>query len=423
MTASKYNPFRPNGVITPGMFVGRIDEIDLIERCLFQTKNGNPQHFLIQGERGIGKSSLLFYIESVASGTIPALNNNSYRFLTISIDLGSCQTQTDIIRKLGRGIRSEVSKRDALRKSAAAFWDWITNWEVLGVKYNKDTIDLDVEEVCEDLVFRLAELCSSATADMDGVLILIDEADRPSSGAGLGELLKMITERLARQQCQKVVFGLAGLPSVMWRLRESHESSPRLFHTMLLEPLQISERKSVLRLGIEDANRKNSIKTTMDNHASDFLAELSEGYPHFVQQFAYSAFEHDSDDLIDEEDVGTSAFKEGGALSQLGDKFFNEMYHARISSEDYRRVLDAMAEHGDKWVSRKDIIGQSGVSDTNVTNALQALKAKQIIIQDDTRRGFYRLPTNSFAAWINAIRAARAKSDAQTATGFNGGRR
>ena len=115
--------------------------------------------------------------------------------------------------------------------------------------------------------------------------------------------------------------------------------------------------------------------------------------------------------LIDVEDVGEGAYKEGGALAQLGDKFFNEMYHARISSPDYRRVLDSMAEHGDEWVARRAIISESGVNEVNVTNALQALKGKDIILQDDKRRGFYRLPTNSFAAWINAIRAARQKSD------------
>jgi DNA-binding IclR family transcriptional regulator len=91
---------------------------------------------------------------------------------------------------------------------------------------------------------------------------------------------------------------------------------------------------------------------------------------------------------------------------------------ARISSEDYRRVLDAMAEHGDSWVSRKTIIAESGVSEANVGNALIALKTKEVVHQDDTRRGFYRLPTSSFAVWINAIRSARAKSDATRGPAF-----
>lgn len=50
------------------MFAGRYHEMLALEKALFQTKNGNPTHFLIDGERGIGKSSLLFNVEGVATG-------------------------------------------------------------------------------------------------------------------------------------------------------------------------------------------------------------------------------------------------------------------------------------------------------------------------------------------------------------------
>ncbi len=52
--AHKYNPFQPNTMVAPGIFVGRLEKIDTIRRSLFQAQNGNPQHFLIKGERGIG---------------------------------------------------------------------------------------------------------------------------------------------------------------------------------------------------------------------------------------------------------------------------------------------------------------------------------------------------------------------------------
>jgi Cdc6-like AAA superfamily ATPase len=410
--SAKFNPFRPNNMVTPGMFVGRVDEIDIIEKCFFQTRHGNPQHFLVQGERGIGKSSLLFIVEAIADGIIPYQDSNTFNFLVVSVDLAGSHTQLDIIRTIGRGLRHSLGNHQSAKAMAGDFWDWLTNWEILGVKYNKPTDDIDPEVVADDLVGRLSKFCEATKDTIDGVVILIDEADRPGIDAGLGEFLKLLTERLARRQCFSVVLGVAGLPPILGKLRDSHESSPRLFETLLLEPLELEERKQVVRLGLEEANRKNAVKTEITDSALEFLAELSEGYPHFVQQFAYSAFEHDTDNLIDDDDVADSAFKLGGALSQLGDKFFNEMYHARISSEDYRRVLDAMAEYGDQWVARKTIITESGVSEANVGNALITLKAKEVIIQDETRRGFYRLPTNSFAAWINANKAARAKSDA-----------
>ncbi|WP_371833449.1 ATP-binding protein [Ferirhizobium litorale] len=402
-----------------GVYKSRGYSVKLIERCLFQSKNGSPQHFLVQGERGIGKSSLLLYVEMIADGkTRPILTDQAFRFVTVSVDLGGCQSQIDIVRKFGRGLKTALSTRDAVKQAASGFWNWLTNWEVLGVRYHKDQSELDAEEVCDELVTRLSNLCNVASSEIDGVLLLIDEADRPPTEAGLGELLKMLTERLSRTGCNSVVFGVAGLPTILGKLRESHESSPRLFHTLLLEPLEPSERKRVVNLGLKAANERNTVPTSITDEGLDFLAVLSEGYPHFLQQFGYSAFEHDTDDEIDMDDVGEGAFKAGGALAQLGDKFFNEMYHARISSEDYRRVLDAMAEHGDSWVARKTIIAESGVSEASVNNALQSLKLKEIIIQDDTRRGFYRLPTNSFAAWINAIRAARAQADASGSADF-----
>lgn len=35
---------------------------------------------------------------------------------------------------------------------------------------------------------------------------------------------------------------------------------------------------------------------------------------------------------------------------------------------------------------------------------------EEIIIRDEARRGFYRLPTKSFAAWINAGQSASEKT-------------
>lgn len=408
--AKKYNPFRPNNMVGPGMFVGRLDEIEAIESCLIQARNGNPQHFLVMGERGIGKSSLLFYVEIVASGKIQSPDLEC-KFLVVSVDLGDCGDQLDIIRQIGRGLKQALSDHQSTIEAAKEFWSWLQKWEILGVRYHKDASDVDPSEVADELVDRFSTFSLRVGEALDGVLLLIDEADRPSAEAGLGQFLKLFTERLTKRGCNNILVGLAGLPHLMQKLRQSHESSPRLFRTLPLAPLEWGERKDVVRAALRDANAKNSAQTSITEGAIDALAKLSEGYPHFVQQFGFSAFDHDTDDEIDEEDVLNGAFKDGGALSQLGDKFFNEMYHARIGSEDYRRVLDAMAEHGDSWISRKDIIIESGVSETNVSNALVSLKAKEVIFQDDTRRGYYRLPTNSFAAWINATKAARAKRE------------
>jgi hypothetical protein len=68
--ATRTNPFRPNSPVSPGMFVGRLDELGALEQSLVQTRAGQPKHFMVTGERGIGKTSLLNYLRWVAQGQI-----------------------------------------------------------------------------------------------------------------------------------------------------------------------------------------------------------------------------------------------------------------------------------------------------------------------------------------------------------------
>jgi AAA ATPase domain len=412
----KFNPFRPGNIVGPGMFVGRIDEITTIEQSLFQTKHGNPQNFLIQGERGIGKSSLLMYVDMVASKGFVLNSGQAASFLVLSVDMGGVVEQIDIVNTIGRELRTKLSQRNTLTESAKNIWNFLSKWEVLGVRYHSGVREADPDNAREEMTDQIAKLMQAESDNLNGIVLLIDEADSPSPDAQLGSFLKLFTERLTKQGCNSVVIGLAGLPSIISKLKQSHESSARLFTILNLEPLSTSERLRVVRMGLAEAESKNGFEVTITDDAIDMLSELSEGYPNFVQQFAYSAFEADSDNCIDIEDVKRGAYGESGALAQLGLKYFNEMYHTKIASEDYRKVLNAMAAHGDGWVSRRDIIQESEVTDTSVSNALNALKERKIIWTEDGRRGFYRLPTKSFAAWINAFRSlpVAAERDADT---------
>lgn len=396
----KFNPFVPNGIAFPGMFIGRSDEIALIEQALFQTKNDNPQHLLLTGERGIGKSSLLFFADLVARGEIDTIDIK-FNFLTVSTDLAGIGSQVGIIRQIARELRSKLRTHSVLQGKARKLWEFLSSWEVLGVKYQGREAELDPDELLDELVRIIGDIIEQDT--FDGVVIILDEADQPPVVANLGEFAKIFTERLAKRGQSKALLVLAGQSAVVGKLRESHPSSLRVFQIVKMRPLEPLEREEVVQRGLSMANDKNNVETSIEDAALALIASLSEGYPHFVQQFSFSAFQTDTDNLIDETDVQLGAFSDNGAIIQLGTKYFSEMYFSKIASPDYRKVLDFMADHGDSWVSRKDIVDGCGVVRTNVDNALTALKDRGIIMSDEARRGFYRLPTKSFSTWILAI--------------------
>jgi len=398
----KFNPFQPGSVVAPGMFTGRAEEIQSIEQCLFQTKHGNPQSFFVTGERGIGKSSLLVYINSVLSQGVPGLHGVAFNFLTVPINCSGCGSPIDLIQRIARGLKNCLLQHRDRKEQASSLWNLITNWEIMGSKYVVESGEDFIDAAIDDIVAKIVHFFDADIQEIVGILFLIDEADESAECIELGSFLKSFSEKLSWADCKQVCFGLAGLPGLIDSLSASHDSSPRLFEIMDLKPLMDDERRAVIARCLTQANEKNENSTVIEPKAEQALCDISEGYPHFLQQFGYCAFRADQDFTIDLEDVMKGAFDEHGALDQLGQKFFNKMYTEQIFSDDYRKVLHTMAKSGDAWISKADLVKNSGVSVSQVGNALTSLKSKEIIIHDEAVKGRYRLPTKSFAVWINA---------------------
>jgi len=399
----KFNPFRPNSIATDELFQGRSDEMQFIERSLFQTKNGNPQHFLIEGERGLGKSSLFLMVSQQAKGE-KAIDQKVYvNFIVLNIELDSSQSFFEIIRAISSELKNAISEREKIKSLAKTVWDFLSSWEILGVKYHKiDEGNIQPYEVLNDLVNSLSNLINAAKDEIDGIVILLDEADRPTEKASLGEIIKLFTEKLTKKGCDKVLLGITGQPGLVAKLKASHESASRIFTVLTLDPLSETENQKVVHSGLLIANRVNTEKTSIDQDAINLISQLSEGYPHFLQEFAFMAFEADIDGVITVEDVKKGAFGEKGALNQLGEKYFHDLYFTQIASDEYRRVLQAMANFSDDWVNREKIKTIIKIKDTTLNNALQALKTRGIILSHPSQQGAFKLPTKSFAAWIKA---------------------
>jgi len=156
----------------------------------------------------------------------------------------------------------------------------------------------------------------------------------------------------------------------------------------------------VIELGLSEAEDKNGFKTSIDELALKYIAMFSEGYPHFLQQYAYSAFEADTDNNITNDDVFKGLLDENGALHQLGIRYFDSMYFKEIYSEDYRKILQVMASHDDAFISKRDIVSKTGLKDYTIQNAVSAFLKKGILTIKPGTRGMYMLSSNSFKAWI-----------------------
>jgi len=403
------NPFEPFSPVPHGLFVGRVREIKRLQAHLLQSRAGHPSGFMVTGERGIGKSSLLLYTKFVAEGGID-VSGSRLNFLVVDTDIDSGTTQLDLVRKIELGLRQTLAKSKPTKEFFRKTWEFLQRIEAQGFGLKPSADEKPDELMLEEFSYSLAATCERVCGGKngsdereerhDGVLILIDEADNASPELQLGSFLKLLNERLQRRECYKVMFGLAGLGNLRDVLRASHASSLRMFEELLLDRLTNEEVINVVDLCLSKANESREAKITITSGAKGLLVFFSEGYPHFIQQFGYSAFEADTDGVIDENDVGQGAFNQRGALEQIGDRYYRDDFYNKIQKDTYRQVLRIMADSLDSWVGKKEISAKFNGKQSALDNAIYALRERHIIQSKEGVRGVYRLRHKGFAFWI-----------------------
>lgn len=402
----KINPFKPNSPVPTAMFAGRYNELVALEKGLFQTKHDQPAHFLLTGDRGIGKSSLLFYLKHVACGNVNSPSHGSFDYVTVDIPVSDKLDIVTLIKLSERVISREVGKVETVRSFLASTWEFIQRIKVMDSGLGATEKDSEVELLLDSFAYSLAETCKRITQPekgekkKDGILFLFDEADNATPALRLGYFFKTVTEALLRQDCHNVMFVVAGLLDTTEKLAKSHESSVRIFSQLKLRELSSEDRHYVINKGIESGNKINDEKTSITDDARDQIAVFSEGYPHFIQQFSYSAFDVNADGEISADDVLDGAFRTGGAIDAIGDRYYASAFYDKIKSDEYREVLALMAENLNGWVTKAEIRAKFSGDESTLSNALQALTSRKIILKNPSKMGEYRLQQRGFALWI-----------------------
>ena len=417
----KINPFRPNSAVPPGMFAGRWTEVQRLESGLNQTRAGHPGHFMLTGERGIGKTSLLNYIRWLAAGDIIVNEELNFKYLVIDTDVDAKTTQFGLIKKIELCIRWELGKTESAKSFLSDAWEFIQRIEALGVKLNEPS-SIDRETLLDEFAHSLAKtverLCDGKetedlfSAKYDGVLILADESDNASVDLDFGVFLKQLLERLQRHRCEKVMVILAGLPELESVVRDSHPSALRLFEHLRLNRLLNTEVNEVIDLCLAEAKEKNGVETLIEENARELLMRLAEGFPHFIQQFGYSAFDVDDNNNIEVSDVMDGAFGNDdipGALKLIGDRYYRNDFYNKIQKESYRQVLRIMANEDNTWVSKRTIRSKFKGKVSTLDNAIKALRDRHIILSKEGVRGVYGLQHRGFALWIKLFATPRSE--------------
>ena len=90
----------------------------------------------------------------------------------------------------------------------------------------------------------------------------------------------------------------------------------------------------------------------------------------------------------------------GGVLDAIGSRYYQSAYFEQIKTDEYREILEIMAESMNSWIKKSEIREKFSGSDQTVTDALKALTSRKIILKNPSKLGEYRLQHRGFALWI-----------------------
>lgn len=345
------NPFAPGAGSRPPALAGRDELLEAASIALRRIQAGrHAKSMMLLGLRGVGKTVLLARIGELAE---------SLGYLTAVIEAPEERRLAGLLVPKLRRILYRISGREkarvpgnhalgALRNFASAFKVSHAEFEVGVMPEPGLAASGDLETDLTDLLIAIGE---AARAADQPVAILIDEVQYLNDE----DLCALIValHRITQRALPMLMFG-AGLPQLAALSGEARSYSERFFDFPGVGPLDESATRGAIRVPIEDAGAE------IDDDAISEIAERTEGYPYFLQEWGSHSWNVAPSSPVTLENVVSAS---GKATAALDASFFRVRFDRLTPREqDYLR---AMAELGPGPHRSGEVAARLGIAVTS----------------------------------------------------------
>jgi hypothetical protein len=313
------NPYAPGAGTPPPELVGRdqvIEDAEIGMRRVVSARTS--QHQLITGLRGVGKTVLL--------GKLAALAEHiGFRVIRVEAVGGD-----DTLRSLLRQCRMVVEDIDRSGATRALRSIESVSLTVAGTGLTVDRFETTPDrEALADVVVEVALV--GARKDI-GIMLAIDEAQMVDPH-DLRRILAGVHR--CNQDGLPLFCALAGLPNLVGVVASASTYAERMFRVTDLGPLTAEQVMQAVALPAEE------LGVEWSNEATGAIVDRSDGYPFFVQTWAYHTWNAARDEPISVDDVQRAAMNASQAL----DSSFFAARTARIPASEVSYV-QALASLG-----------------------------------------------------------------------------
>lgn len=328
------NPFSPGAGSPPPELVGRDNIFEKSRVLLGRTRLGKAEKSLILiGLRGVGKTVLLNEIEKQAQ-------DENYKTIFLEVHEGkdfsvmlAPQLRTLLFRlNVKENLKEKVRYGLSVLKSFA---------NSIKMKYADFEIGLDIDpklgeadsgDLEIDLPNLFVAVAEAAKACDQAIALLVDEIQYLSEKE-LSSLI-MAMHKIQQKQLPFIFVG-AGLPILTRLAGESKSYAERLFDFPEIGKLENVDAIKALAAPVKKEG------ASFKKDAMNEIIHMTQGYPYFIQEWGYQAWNASNDTVISLEDVEEAT---KSVIPRLDMNFFRVRFDRLTPGE--KRFLKAMADLG-----------------------------------------------------------------------------
>ena len=162
------SPFYPEHPVPVESFVGRPTEIERLTRAVWQVAGGRPQAVYIEGDYGVGKTSL--------ARLISALAQRDHGLLGIHVFLGAAQTLNDVASStLEAALQTDAGDKTTGENIRAMLARYIGEQGLFGITLRFDRIEADAPSLARGFLPFLDSLYGRIADQHTGLILTLDE--------------------------------------------------------------------------------------------------------------------------------------------------------------------------------------------------------------------------------------------------------
>lgn len=354
------NPFAPGAGSQPPELAGRraiVDEARIALNRVIQGRSSQSQ--LLLGLRGVGKTVLLNKIEELALDA---------GYLASFIEAPEDRPLPDLLYPKLHQVLRKLSVADAAKAKAVtalrALKSFASAFRVtvgdVSIAYEPEEGTADSGDLDADLSELFLLVGQAAKEAGKGWALLIDEVQY-LSGKDLSALIVAL-HRVSQKNLPIIFFG-AGLPQLAGMAGDAKSYAERLFTYPTVDALDVDSARHAIRQPVEDEEE------SIEEPAVAAIVAQTKGYPYFLQEWGFQAWNHAQGECITRMDVESAT---QAAMRRLDEGFFNVRLERLTPRE--REYVYAMASLGSGPYRSNDVAHCLG----DTTQSLGPCRAKII---------------------------------------------